>query len=1428
MASPDALLLDFDALRQRGIGLLQRLAGSTWTDHNAHDPGITLLETLCYVLTDLGYRTGFPVPDLLATAAEPGVEGDAVTGSGSGVYTPAQVLPSGPVTTDDLRRIVIDLPGVKNAWVERVDTTLAHHDAAQGLVSVAAASAADSSGAAPSPNVSDLRPHGLYRVRIEKSGLGEDIDGGALTRLAAERLQQWRGLGEDLADIAVLDPQPVALDAAIEISAGADAAELLAGLYEAVAGYLSPPLPLHSLDELLQRGWRVDQIFEGPLLSRGFLDPAEWAAVERRSALRLSDLIQALMAVPGVVAIKRLGFLRDGQPSSDWVLPVAAERCARFDLAGSSLRLERRGQRIDHDGLRATARRVYEARARLAGREAGATTAHDLPAPAGRPRQTGRYLSLMHHLPAVYGVGPAGLSSTEPVERQARAWQLKAYLMLFDQLLANQFAQLGQVRQLLSFNTGSARASFAQPVPDEGGVLGLDGLRRQPTAAHRDWLDTRTEDPWGDGSGSAQALARRHRLLDHLLARLGERWAAPDPAGDDASAPAARALQDKLAFLRDYPGLALRRGLGADQLAEAGTAPPAGLAQRLALLLGLADPAETPILLEHILLRPLPGDVYQQGPWLRGVASRDPFSLQLTLVLPAQGGRLADADLRQHLQQAVADEAPAHLAVRLLWLDDAAMAAFSATHARWRGLWREAQRRRFGLDDAAGPAPGADHQCALRSARNRVIDALGLGDSFPLTDLVVADGGAGGPIKVAHGRSARIAIDAAERGVRYTLRGPDGQPLKGADGQPLPPVWVDGNGGRVLIETPPITDDISFRIQATKLQQPAGLPPQPPVWLAQLASVQVGLDTRLLVELPDLPLLDATLAEPQPGDARLAAYGDRARVLVHQSQEGVSYALVVDGVVQDDTVIGDLGSISLHTPPLREDCVLAVQATKLFGGAAQAEQQLLDARLVLAVKADPGRVLQVVPGPVLGHGQADAWLRVQASQASARYQLYARPVRDAEWQRAAADGGTGLLLADADHPGVLPPQRPDSVLLPAGFLPLGAGPLAGNGADLDLPLGAPVRDLVVLVQASKQHPVGGQTLGSEIGLQQPVLLLTRPDPDPALQLALVQDRTRPGAAVQLQVAGGQAGVFYRAQVQPDGPALPLPAYVHQRDDQNAELNKGLGQLAVGIDLVVVDDAAAGAPPVAGDSPPRDRLPPATPLLDLPDGLARELAGAPAGAADTVLAWQAVKAQTGADVALARTLRLQALPEVAFDPPVLAAGQSSRLRIAASAASRQYQLLRQGQALADPVPGNGAELVLETGAVDADVVFELRSSPVAADDGLPLQQRLTLALWQLPRADLGLAPARNPLPRGEATEIVVTDSQPGVRYQLLAGPADSAQPVGEPVVGGADRISLPTGALSADTRFSVRATRIAEARASVLLAADLLLTLAPVA
>ncbi len=109
-ARPQEPVLDFDVLRAEGVQHLENLATELWTDYNAHDPGITLLELLCYAITDLGYRTRMiPVNDILSGAGNSEKEW----------FTAAEILPGSPVTRLDYRKWLIDTKGVKNAWMFR-------------------------------------------------------------------------------------------------------------------------------------------------------------------------------------------------------------------------------------------------------------------------------------------------------------------------------------------------------------------------------------------------------------------------------------------------------------------------------------------------------------------------------------------------------------------------------------------------------------------------------------------------------------------------------------------------------------------------------------------------------------------------------------------------------------------------------------------------------------------------------------------------------------------------------------------------------------------------------------------------------------------------------------------------------------------------------------------------------------------------------------------------------------------------------------------------------------------------------------------------------------------------------------------------------------------------------------------------------------
>lgn len=102
---------DYRALKTKGLEYIQQLGSKLWTDYNKHDPGITLLEALCFAITDLGYRASFDIKDILA-------EPDASPNDHErqGFFTARDILTINPCTINDFRKLLIDLEGVKNAW----------------------------------------------------------------------------------------------------------------------------------------------------------------------------------------------------------------------------------------------------------------------------------------------------------------------------------------------------------------------------------------------------------------------------------------------------------------------------------------------------------------------------------------------------------------------------------------------------------------------------------------------------------------------------------------------------------------------------------------------------------------------------------------------------------------------------------------------------------------------------------------------------------------------------------------------------------------------------------------------------------------------------------------------------------------------------------------------------------------------------------------------------------------------------------------------------------------------------------------------------------------------------------------------------------------------------------------------------------------
>lgn len=589
-AAPSAPGLSARTLYDLGLEHVQRLSGLVWTDYNVHDPGVTTLELLCYALTDLSYRASLPIEDLLSSS-----EGGARPLSEQ-FFTPGQVLRARPFTTADFRKLLIDCPGVKNAWIADPAVVYFVDPLTGRLLPTRPAGA----------GVREVRLRGLHRARIAAMEERPTEERKAeLIREATRRLHANRPLGEDFVAVEMVETQGFRLCGRLELAPAADPTRVEAEILYRVQGYLDPLVPRYTLAEIREKRrpdgsrWAVEEIFAGPALDHGFIDEDELAAAELRTTIHLSDIIGIVMGVEGVRAARDLVLQPDdaaGALADPWAVKVAPghlpvllrDRCRlAYDIDGVPVGTSRAAV---EELVQATTTKDLE---RLEHREGG-----DLAPPPGRDRGTGVYYSFQNHFPALYGLSDAGVPSGADDQRRAQALQLKGYLSFFDQVMADDCAQLSHVRDLFSFDPQARRTYFAKVVDsfrECGRILGHP--RDGPAEAGKDEdLDALTDVALRDMvEDEAAGVERRNRFLDHLIARFGERF--HDYANlmrAKFGAGAAGMIEPKCQFLREYPGIGADRALGYDHTLQRpedlwNTDNISGLERRLSRLLDIAN-----------------------------------------------------------------------------------------------------------------------------------------------------------------------------------------------------------------------------------------------------------------------------------------------------------------------------------------------------------------------------------------------------------------------------------------------------------------------------------------------------------------------------------------------------------------------------------------------------------------------------------------------------------------------------------------------------------------------------------------------------------------------------------------------------------------------------------------------------------------------
>ncbi len=552
---PDPEGLDFDGLKASGIEALQSLCGATWTDYNPHDPGITVLEQLCYALTEVKYRAGFDVADYLA-----GPDG-TIDFERQALYRPQDILPSQAVTLADYRKLIIDgVPGIDNVWLRtqgEPGTPLA------GLYSAYVRLRDASSTGLPGSDTDWV----LQQVRKVYAGN--------------------RNLCEDLHAVRIVAQRQYALHGRIELDGERPPAEILAQIYYRCGRLVARGIEFFPHAEQMARGASLEQIFSGPLTPHGYIDEAHLG--QSADTVSIVDLFGVIGRIEGVKYVDQLAFQdelgsrMDTLRVDDFLTAVPYLATPATDEA-IGVRLYKSGRPYlvsfvalssELDRLRAEHRSVKR----------GATDLEVLSAlPVGVPMAFAEYHSIQHDFPEVYGINAYGLPQSAPPERKAQAKQLKAYLLFFEQILANSLENLQQAGRLFSLDAELEQTYFSQTL-DADCVPGVEALYDVPRHERNERVADvlATYDDHGD---------RRNRVLDYLLGLHGEAFSQRSlrhfehylADGDVA----AELIRNKLKLLESLVALSQRRAGAFDYLEVADNEGNcAMLARKVGILLGM-------------------------------------------------------------------------------------------------------------------------------------------------------------------------------------------------------------------------------------------------------------------------------------------------------------------------------------------------------------------------------------------------------------------------------------------------------------------------------------------------------------------------------------------------------------------------------------------------------------------------------------------------------------------------------------------------------------------------------------------------------------------------------------------------------------------------------------------------------------------------
>jgi hypothetical protein len=680
---PDEMATDYKLLRAYALDCISRLSGSVWSDHNIHDPGITILEHLCFAVTDLGYRASFDIKDILTPAGKnnPEIE-DAFP-------LPDQILSSHPITIDDYRKALLkEIPYIRNIWLTPVSKEIKAYRKLNLYCFYQII--------ADMPDIEELKK---YRTIFGRTRNGryvgkEEYEGNCSEYVKAyirNKAMKYRNLCEDIDEIILLKKAKVALCLNVEIKPYVKYEPVVDEINRRIAHYIN----------------HKDIDISGD------------------DRLNGSDIINLIMSMDGVVNIGHFHFVYKNKDvirkvnNNDFCIKLISNN---YSFLYDSLLNEitvRRGSLT----FKVENRKVFEIKKEETIPPAGFLL------PVSKNRSLNKYYSIQNEFPKIFRLGKEGLLSTETPLRKAQRLQLKAFMIFFDQLMADFLEQLNAVGGLLSWRENVEHSYFHHPVTNHEIV---DFTKIVPSYTPDDKPDyADLIDP------ETLRHERRNRLLDHLIARFNEEFVDYSILKNmkegriNSDFDEKEAIKDKIVFLKTYAETSANRSHAIDYTNPPGieknpvfpmVSDNCMLELRLYAKLGIdmrragQDLAPQVIepskkgskivfldnrtgsynqnfglhIYEHHLFSPLDGFIDKKYflQLVRGKENRiefveDPYSMQITVVVPGWLEMASNLEFKNFVEQTVRMEIPAHIAVKICWLNPLQMYELEERHKKF-------------------------------------------------------------------------------------------------------------------------------------------------------------------------------------------------------------------------------------------------------------------------------------------------------------------------------------------------------------------------------------------------------------------------------------------------------------------------------------------------------------------------------------------------------------------------------------------------------------------------------------------------------------------------------------------------------------------------------------------------------------------------